>query len=291
MAWLYIPGLEASNLDSRSLCPGIERSVTLNGKHTQRRLLLRAWTKKSWMKRLSGMMLKPSTARRGAERWILSLPDSHVNLFQLRESVKDIKINVGSGLRSGVSFAKFDQASCSWRTYRGSSLTSPELLPTLPRSAIGGRMGFFLLPDAERVKYENDGFFWPTSRTTDAHGPGWHGQGGMDLRTAARMWSIQMWASATITSLHNRKGASPTSGDGLATQARAFLISFHQDETNLENGGLSWLKTRHLNQKFVEWLFGLPIGWTDCERSVTQSFQSWLRKHGVSCWHVYSRQG
>jgi hypothetical protein len=45
-----------------------------------------------------------------------------------------------------------------------------------------------------------------------------------------------------------RKGSSPTSGDGLATQV----------------GG-------KLNPTWVEWLMGFPLGWTDLEPSATPS--------------------
>jgi hypothetical protein len=34
-----------------------------------------------------------------------------------------------------------------------------------------------------------------------------------------------------------------------------------------------------LNPAFVEWLMGLPAGWSDCTRSATASYRSWLRRH------------
>ncbi len=34
-----------------------------------------------------------------------------------------------------------------------------------------------------------------------------------------------------------------------------------------------------LNPVFVECLMGLPPGWTDCERAVTESYRRWLRQH------------
>jgi len=57
---------------------------------------------------------------------------------------------------------------------------------------------------------------------------------------------MRTWATPTVNGNHNRKGASPTSGDGLATQA----------------GG-------PLNPTWVEWLMGFPLGWTDLEPSET----------------------
>lgn len=46
----------------------------------------------------------------------------------------------------------------------------------------------------------------------------------------------------TIKGNYNRKGASPTSGDGLATVADG-----------------------PLNPLFLEWLMGFPAGWTESE--------------------------
>lgn len=37
--------------------------------------------------------------------------------------------------------------------------------------------------------------------------------------------------------------------------------------------------TPKLNPRFVEWLMGLPLGWTDYECSATASCQSWRQKH------------
>lgn len=38
-----------------------------------------------------------------------------------------------------------------------------------------------------------------------------------------------------------------------------------------------------LNPLFVEWLMGLPLGHTDLRPVATQSYQAWLRWHGVPC--------
>lgn len=69
-----------------------------------------------------------------------------------------------------------------------------------------------------------------------------------------------VWATPSVCGNYNRKGASPTSGDGLATQA----------------GGA-------LNPEWVEWLMGWPLGWTDCEHSATDRFRQWLCAHGANC--------
>ena len=44
-------------------------------------------------------------------------------------------------------------------------------------------------------------------------------------------------------------------------------------------GGDDTLQPVALNPQFVEALMGLPIGWTDCAASATESFRSWFRVH------------
>jgi hypothetical protein len=38
----------------------------------------------------------------------------------------------------------------------------------------------------------------------------------------------------------------------------------------------------HLNPKWVEWLMGWPLGWTDCAASATDKFRLWQHSHGIS---------
>ena len=85
---------------------------------------------------------------------------------------------------------------------------------------------------------------WPTPHGFSPDGRS-NGPSGNELGRAVNR---SLWATPTISGNHNRKGASPTSGDGLATQA----------------GG-------SLNPTWVEWLMGFPLGWTDCMASATRS--------------------
>lgn len=56
----------------------------------------------------------------------------------------------------------------------------------------------------------------------------------------------RLWATPTVCGNHNRKGASATSGDGLATQ-----VAHYKAE-----------KDERLNPDWVEWLMGWSIGWS-----------------------------
>ena len=70
----------------------------------------------------------------------------------------------------------------------------------------------------------------------------------------------RIFPTPTLCGNYNRKGASPTSGDGLATVV----------------GGA-------LNPEWVEWLMGWPIGWTALDALETVRFQEWLNSHGKPC--------
>ena len=85
---------------------------------------------------------------------------------------------------------------------------------------------------------------WPTPRTTDTNGPGHHGTGGMDLRTMA----VE----------HGPQAPSETGPEYPSAYGR-----------------------RQLNPLFVEWLMGIPVGWTDCAPLEMESFRWW--------WHTHSR--
>lgn len=63
----------------------------------------------------------------------------------------------------------------------------------------------------------------------------------------------------TVKGNHNRKGLSPTSGDGLQTAV----------------GG-------PLSPRFVEWLMGFPDGWTEIEPSEIRSIQAARRSRAKS---------
>lgn len=80
----------------------------------------------------------------------------------------------------------------------------------------------------------------PTPKKQNTNAPGIHGQGGMDLQT-----TISMLPTPTVCGNNNRKGASKTSGNGLAT---------------IMNGTKNGLK---LQPNFVEYLMGYPLGWSE----------------------------
>ena len=108
MAWLYVPGSEASNSDSRSPSPDTEPWLTLSGKASQRPLSWRGWKTRPWIRRLSGLTSPPSTLEHGVASWIASLRASRASRSAAPASSKGSKTTAGSGRSSSASFGMFN---------------------------------------------------------------------------------------------------------------------------------------------------------------------------------------
>jgi hypothetical protein len=85
---------------------------------------------------------------------------------------------------------------------------------------------------------------------------------------------VQIFPTPTVNGNHNRAGASASSWDGLATFVNLYPTPTTNDVKNnnppsqrAENGRhtdqLNVVAKGALNPSWVEWLMGLPLGWTD----------------------------
>ena len=90
------------------------------------------------------------------------------------------------------------------------------------------------------------------------------------------------WPTPTVCGNYNRKGASATSGNGLATAvlkvatptARDWRSGKASQATHDKNSRpLSEQIGGSLNPTWVEWLMGWPLGWTDLKPLATDKFQ------------------
>jgi hypothetical protein len=145
---------------------------------------------------------------------------------------------------------KYDPVSSSWRTYQ---LCLVEGLETF--SGTWPRSGIMLNGIAYQLQ--------PLAPLTDEIDSG-------------------LWATPTVCGNYNRKGASKTSGDGLATQVRMWPTPVARDyrspgRSRLERTGskagdcLPQVVGGQLNPKWVEWLMGFPAEWTALDSSEIRS--------------------
>jgi hypothetical protein len=164
-----------------------------------------------------------------------------------------------SGASSRASFARWSPESFGWRTAQCSLLEdSPEFLATLPRWG-SMRSGMLYL------------------RQTLVPGISVSGFG-------------SLLPTLTVCGNYNAKGASPTSGDSLATALKRLptLVARdyrHPGRSRLERTGskagehLPNTVGGPLNPDWCEWFMGFPIGWTASDALAMPKFQEWRRQH------------
>ena len=186
-----------------------------------------------------GMTCEPLTASRGEDllTWFRAGFPARASASQER-ALESTEPAAECGPRWRGSLAKYDPDTSSWRTAQLSLLGDlDESSVTWPRS---GSM--------------RSGVCW--ERTT--------------LERPTSVSESGLWPTPTVCGNYNRKGASATSGDGLATAVR--MGGTQGDCLPQQVGG-------PLNPPWVEWLMGWPIGWTDLKPSAMGRFQEWQRQH------------
>lgn len=192
MAWLYVPGLEASNSVFPWQCLDIELYVTLNGKQVLRPFSWRGWKTRRWNRLLSGTILDPSTAARGVESWISSLRAIHVNRSRSPESNSVPSTPVICGQILLVSSTRSTPQSSSWKTFQDiydsdlsrSGMTFKQWVTRLRQVCLQRRKS------ALRTK-ESDCSSWPTCKASDADKGGPNhcaGDGSPYLTALAARW-------------------------------------------------------------------------------------------------------
>ena len=138
-----------------------------------------------------------------------------------------------------------------------------------------------------RTSETGSGLWVPTPCATDGSGGGAKVQ---NLKSQVHLRDFaKTWPTPTVCGNYNRKGASLTSGDGLATAvlkcatptARDWKSGLASQVTHDKNSRqLSEQIGGSLNPTWVEWLMAWPLGWTDLKPLEMGKFQQWLRGHG-----------
>ena len=160
---------------------------------------------------------------------------------------------------------------------------------------------------------------WPTPVATNSkdakRSP--NAQGAASGSEAASMWMSPRVATGAYTRDRGRRGAERPSLEGqsqlwaspssLDWKGRGTTLirpdgkhrldqldrqaeHFRPDQTTPSNGNESSKKTRRLNPLFVEWLMGVPLGWTSCENLATESYLSWELTHSALLQTLLSRR-
>jgi len=246
MAWHYAPDTADSTSVSTWLSEAsYEPCATLNGKQEPRKRSWRGWKTRLWSERLFGTTSEPSTVARGVAEWISSLPVTPANRLATRGSGSEPTTPAICGPKSGGSSERQLLLWPSSRTSedtsgtdsRKSSLTS---MPTgSMRSGVFSARETLVLRTNETASGSlRSGKVWPTPAARDYRSPNATptGKGSKHLDQLPN-YVRHLWLGTRPGHLHQT-----TRTDGTAPKPQ-------------------------LNPLFVEWLMGLPKGWTTVSAS------------------------
>ena len=213
MAWLYVPGLAASNSDSTLPNPDTALWVGLSGKHVRRPRSWRGWLTRPWVTLLSGTTLPPSTADAGVDAWISSLRASRASRSASPGSSEESPTNATSGRPSPGSLAAYalsGYCSKTSRVWQQPSLLMDEA-PSKPSTTTFAKwVTRSRGTSSQRQRwgrriFANDSSSWPTPNTPSG-GPNSESTathtGGMDLEGAVALWPTPRAEDSEATGAH-----------------------------------------------------------------------------------------
>ncbi|MDR5776240.1 hypothetical protein QCE81_30825 [Caballeronia sp. LZ002] len=261
MSWLFSRALVEEY--SAAICLDGEPSAQLNVMPTPHRF----WHNGKTME-YSGLSRFGLTSRLLTEQHGAELLRSYLAAFRAKTSASpemepgstEPEADFGSKWRG--SFAKYSQASCSWKTVQCSLLADlDEFSETWPRwgSMLSGVS--YLRPMSAHHIFESASGLWPTPVASDTGSrQKRYAQGGMPLSLAVKLWP-------TPTAMTRTGGAALCKWGG--SRSREKLRTMVTPEEL--NGPL--------NPQWVEWLMGWPIGWTDLQPLAMDKYREWLQQH------------
>lgn len=298
MSFIFSQALvEASSLAS-SL--DTDASAQSSGSHTPKPCLWHDKTMEYSRLFRFGMTCRPLTESHGAELLTSWLEGFRAKTSALPETARDLTENAAEcGTTWPASLAKFDPATSSWKTAQLLLLGGlEEFLETWPRWGLMRAGECWERQTLVPRTSESASGLWQTPVADDAAN---RANGKWNSRGEPKLSAQVMWPTATVCGNYNRKGASATSGDGLATavtQRTYPTATAHKGWSPKHNRAdtddrLDYTVEREafnpgqqtppmrLNPSWVEWLMGWPIGHTELKPLETDKFHEWQQQHGV----------
>lgn len=308
MTWTYVPGISCPSVtgtveQSSPSDPwhGYEPWLVLSGTPTRRPFSWRGWVRRDWIKRLSGMSLNRSTAQRGVDEWISSLPVSPANRSARPVSVAELTMTVGSGPRSPGSSLTWDRDGSCWRTSLSLfDMDYPKSSMTLPRSGSMRNGVCTARPPLVPLTSGNGSGSWPTPTGMDSRSSGGnptttgtHGTTLTDATVRSAMWGTPVArddqkSPEAHLAMKARMGGNRTAVTSLTVQAKMWptpRASMNENRTTgrapshgvthgrtlageashqaptIMPDGSTGSPRADLNPSFVAALMGLPWDW------------------------------
>lgn len=177
----------------------------------------------------------------------------------------------GSGTPSGTSSLRSGRGSSSSRTSRaGRDDGCPRCGETCTCSDTERASSRFL-PPTSGPRTSGDGSSLLPTPSASSYGTNQGGAAGRVGRVGPSLQTMaakNLWPTPTVSGNWNRAGASPKSGDGLATAVNRWATQCSSDDHGprgkATNGGRNLPRVGgHLNPRWIAWLMGFPVDWLD----------------------------
>lgn len=186
-----------------------------------------------------------------------------VRTYRLQDKDMESKASVADyGKNLSGWYAKYDLGTCSWKTAQCSLIEGSESFSeTWPKSGLMLNGKCYPLPTVAHGTKDKESGLWPT---------------------------------LTVHGNYNRKWASKTSGDGLASAITKMPTLVARDyrspgRSRMERTGgkqgecLPQIVGGPLNPEWCEWYMGFPSGWTELGPLAMPKFREWQQQHSICC--------
>jgi hypothetical protein len=218
-----------------------------------------------------GMTFKPLTADHGEELLTLYLEDFPVRTFlPLDGALASKEPDRECGVTWQELLAKWNPDTSMWKTPQCSLLEDLELsLETWPRWGLMQDGVSYQRQTLVRRTSETESGLWRTPQAQEGMRGVYKSKEAMDAHLNR---GHQLSLSNQV--VHRHLWPTPTAHNAKETNAPSEAL---RNEPSLASrvGGT-------LNQTWVEWLMGWPLGWTDLKPLEMDKFQQWQQQHGVS---------
>jgi hypothetical protein len=209
----------------------------------------------------SGLISATSMDHSLLEKWTSSLPGSRASHIQSQDTDRESPISGISGLKRGELLMKYDRQFACWRTYQGYlfELTMDGqhmgalYSENFPNSGMIVSGQLYRLPTQAHLISANDGGLWPTPTVSDTEG-------------------------GIIKNVEYENGSfSRLNADGVRWGVK---LKDAMASTNPEYDQ----KSNALNPDWVEWLMGLPKGWSSPEPLPEGAWEEWITDITSGTW-------
>ena len=267
----YVQDMVESKEDLTLPGLNIKSSLMWRSKPSPLRTWLPRWKRVSWMPHLCGRILKPCQWSRFEIELTSSLAVIRANLLAPQESDLEKKTQDTCGLTSETSSEQLDLFGASLRTSKDTLVSDSEKSLATWKALVIRLRGEY----SQRVKSallirESESTSWPTPK---ANMPG------MSAKTSGRPVEKSTHLSTQVAlaegmidkktgrlwpTLRTSDYKGPVKPETLLLKGRNPMTNSLMDATQHISGA------GHLNPDWVEWLMGVPTGWTELDFSETE---------------------